>query len=65
MSFSKLICYSIVFMSYWAGLNSSVDQEAIRRGANTLLNVATATRAASCAIPRIRGPRHLNEVDED
>jgi hypothetical protein len=49
----ELTCYSVVFMNYLAGLNSSVDQEAIRRGADTLLSVAMASRAASSSAPRI------------
>jgi hypothetical protein len=49
----ELTCYSVVFMNYWAGLNSSTDQEAIRRGANVLINVAVASRAASSCAPRI------------
>jgi hypothetical protein len=39
-----LICYSIVFMKYWAGLNSSADQEVIRMGADNLIATATGVR---------------------
>jgi hypothetical protein len=42
-----------------------MDQEAIKRGANTLLNIATASRAASSSVPKIRGPRSLNVVQDD
>jgi hypothetical protein len=28
-------------MKYWAGLNTDADQEAIRRGADALINMAT------------------------
>jgi hypothetical protein len=48
-------------MNYWAGLNSSVDQEAIGRGANTMLNIVTASQV----LPRSRGPRSPNEVQDD
>jgi hypothetical protein len=39
-----LICYSTVFMKYWAGLNSLADQEMIRRGADNLLAIAAGAR---------------------
>jgi hypothetical protein len=32
---------------YWVGLNSSTDQEAIRRGANALINVALESHAGT------------------
>jgi hypothetical protein len=40
-----LISYSTVFMKYWAGLNSSADQEMIRRGADNLLAIAVGARS--------------------
>jgi hypothetical protein len=40
-----LICYSTVFMKYWAGLNSFADQEMIRRGADNLLAIAAGARS--------------------
>jgi hypothetical protein len=36
----ELICYATVFMKYWAGLNSTSDQEALRSGADAILAVA-------------------------
>jgi hypothetical protein len=40
-----LICYSTVFMKYWAGLNSYADQEMIRRGVDNLLAIAAGARS--------------------
>jgi hypothetical protein len=34
-----------MFMKYWAGLNSSADQEMIRRGADNLLAIAAGVRS--------------------
>jgi hypothetical protein len=39
-----LILYSIVFMNYWAGLNSTADQEIIGQGVEILANVARAVQ---------------------
>ena len=36
----ELIIYSCVFMKYWAGLHDSNDREALRAGADMLLNLA-------------------------
>jgi hypothetical protein len=48
-----LICYSIVFMNYWAGFNSFTNQEAIRCGASVLINVAMESHAGTSSAPRI------------
>jgi hypothetical protein len=42
----ELILYSTIFMNYWAGLNSTTDQEIIRQGAENLANVARAVHNA-------------------
>jgi hypothetical protein len=34
-------------MKYWAGLRIQVDQDALRQGANTLLEVAMGTHRAN------------------
>jgi hypothetical protein len=47
-------------MNYWAGLNSSTDQEAIRRGANALINVPLESHAGTSDTPRIEGSRSSN-----
>jgi hypothetical protein len=36
----ELICYSAVFIKYWAGLNTTSDQEALRNGAEAIVAVA-------------------------
>jgi hypothetical protein len=54
-----LICYSTVFMKYWAGLNSLADQEMIRRGADNLLAIAAGARSPrSGDVLRIDGGRN-------
>jgi hypothetical protein len=55
------ICYSVVFINYWAGLSSSTDQEPIRRGANVMINVAMESHAGTSSAPRIEGPRSSND----
>ena len=37
----ELIHYAGVFMKYWAGLHNSVDQEALRAGAEALIAIAS------------------------
>jgi hypothetical protein len=43
----ELICYSVVFMNYWAGLNNDADQVALRAGAESLIAVSMAARDAN------------------
>jgi hypothetical protein len=55
-------------MKYWAGLNPSADQEAIRRGADVLINVATSSQMGARSSLRIEGvhsPRTDQDEDED
>jgi hypothetical protein len=55
-------------MKYWAGLNPSTDQEAIRWGADALINVATSSQTgahSSLRIEGVRSPRTDQEEDED
>jgi hypothetical protein len=52
-----LICYATVFMKYWAGLNPGADQEAIHRGADALINVATGSHMGARSSLRIEGVR--------
>jgi hypothetical protein len=55
-----LICYSTVFIEYWAGLNSSAYQDVIRRGADSLITTAMGARPPMCGdIPRIEGSKAL------
>jgi hypothetical protein len=37
---SELICFAVVFMKYWAGLNMQADGDALRRGADAIQGVA-------------------------
>jgi hypothetical protein len=32
----ELICFVVVFMKYWAGLNVQADSDALRQGADAL-----------------------------
>jgi hypothetical protein len=32
----ELICFAVVFMKYWAGLNVQADTDALRQGADAL-----------------------------
>jgi hypothetical protein len=56
-----------MFMNYWAGLNSDADQEAIRRGANALIDTATGSQMGAHTSLRIEGGRssHDDHVDAD
>jgi hypothetical protein len=62
-----LICYATVFMKYWAGLNSDTDQDAIRRGANALIDMATGTQMGVLNSLMIEGGRssHDNQDGAD
>jgi hypothetical protein len=53
----ELICYSVVYMKYWAGLNSSAYQELIRRGADELINTGMSAHVATHTALRIEGVR--------
>jgi hypothetical protein len=37
---TELICFAVVFMKYWAGLNMQADGDALRRGADAIQGVA-------------------------
>jgi hypothetical protein len=37
---SELICFDVVFMKYWAGLNMQADGDALRHGADAIQGVA-------------------------
>jgi hypothetical protein len=61
-----LICYANVFMKYWAWLNTDADQEAIRRGADALINMATGSQMGARSSLRIEGVRSTrSDQDED
>jgi hypothetical protein len=47
-------------MNYWAGLNSSTDQEVIRRGANVLINAVLGSHASTGFAPRLEDSRPSN-----
>jgi hypothetical protein len=55
-----------MFMKYWAGLNSSTDQEMIRRGADNLIAIAAGVRSPRCEdVLRIEGARGSQADRED
>jgi hypothetical protein len=60
-----LICYATVFMKYWAGLNTDADQEAIRRGADALINMATGSQMGVRTSLRIEGVRSTRSNQDD
>jgi hypothetical protein len=65
----ELICFAVVFMKYWAGLSMQEDRDAIRQGANTLLEVAMGTRCANpeerLSIVAGRQDRDAGEVENN
>jgi hypothetical protein len=52
-------------MNYWAGLNTDTDQEAIRRGADALINMATGTQMGARTSLRIEGGRSSRSDQDD
>jgi hypothetical protein len=59
----ELIYYSGVFMKNWAGLNSSTDQELIRRGGDELINTTMGAHAGASAAPlRLEDARIPSDV---
>jgi hypothetical protein len=61
-----LICYATVFTKYWAGLNTDADQEAIRQGADALINMPTGSQMGVHSSLRIEGVRSTpSDQDED
>jgi hypothetical protein len=74
----ELICFAVVFMKYWAGLNVQADGDALRHGADTIQQTALSSvrsnRPARLRIEgsparlRIEGNRQANdggEVDDN
>jgi hypothetical protein len=65
----ELICFAVVFMKYWAGLNVQVDGDALRHGADTIQQTAlSSVRSNRPARLRIEGNRQANdggEVDDN
>jgi hypothetical protein len=65
----ELICFAVVFMKYWAGLNVQADGDALRHGADTIQQTAlSSVRSNRPASLRIEGNRQANdggEVDDN
>jgi hypothetical protein len=64
---TELICFAVVFMKYWAGLNVQADRDALRQGADALQGVALGMMqprsAARLAIGDSRRNGDTGEVD--
>ena len=62
----ELISYFVVFMKFWAGLHNNADAEALRAGADALLNLATSVGDAGHARPAAHGvgPLLLEDVQD-
>jgi hypothetical protein len=65
----ELICFAVVFMKYWAGLNVQADGDALRHGADTIQQIALSSirsnRPASLRIEDNRQANDGGEVDDN
>jgi hypothetical protein len=62
---AELICFAVVFMKYWAGLNVQADGDALRHGADILQQTAlSSVRSNTPARLRIEGNRQANDGGE-